>query len=83
MQIINIFFFYQEIYGEDFYLFGIYVSYFVQGLQGDYDRYIQVNVGCKYFDVYGGLEDIFEFRMGFDVKVNQWFVCVYMCVLFF
>lgn len=61
----------QETYGEDPYLSGTYASYFVQGLQGDHDRYIQANAGCKHFDAHGGPEDIPESRMGFDAKVSM------------
>lgn len=59
----------QETYGEDPFLTGTYASYFVQGLQGSHDRYIQANAGCKHFDAHGGPEDIPESRMGFNAKV--------------
>jgi beta-glucosidase len=59
----------QETYGEDPYLSGVYADYFVRGLQGDNDRYIQANAGCKHFDAHGGPEDIPVSRLGFDAKV--------------
>ncbi|XP_062594611.1 uncharacterized protein LOC134256035, partial [Saccostrea cucullata] len=60
----------QETYGEDPYLSGVYAHYFVQGLQGSNDRYIQANAGCKHFDAHGGPEDIPVSRMSFDAKVS-------------
>lgn len=62
--------YFQEMYGEDLFFFGELVVIFVKCLQGDDLIYIWVNVGCKYFDVYGGLENIFVFRFFFDVKVR-------------
>ena len=37
----------QETYGEDTYLNGVLAAAFVGGLQGESDRYLLTNAGCK------------------------------------
>ena len=44
--------------------------FFVRGLQGDDDRYIMTNAGCKHFDAYAGPENIPESRHSFNAKVG-------------
>lgn len=60
----------QETYGEDPYMSGELSRFFVSGLQGDDDRYIMTNAGCKHFDAYAGPENIPESRHSFDAKVE-------------
>ena len=59
----------QETYGEDPYMSGELSRSFVRGLQGDHDRYIMTNAGCKHFDAYSGPENIPESRHSFNAKV--------------
>lgn len=61
----------QETYGEDPYLSGQLSRAFVTGLQGDNERYILANAGCKHFDVHGGPENIPVSRFSFDAQVSQ------------
>lgn len=61
---------FQETYGEDPFLSGVYAEHFVKGLQGDNPRYIRANAGCKHFDVHGGPENIPVSRLSFDAKVS-------------
>ena len=58
----------QETYGEDPWLSGYLARAFVTGLQGNHSRYVEVNAGCKHFDVHGGPE---EGRYSFDAKVSE------------
>ena len=37
----------------------------------DDSRYVQVNAGCKHFDVHGGPENIPVSRFSFDAKVSE------------
>lgn len=61
----------QETYGEDPFLSGVMVTAYVKGLQGNHDRYIRANAGCKHFDAYGGPENIPSSRFSFDAKVTE------------
>ena len=36
----------------------------------DHPDYVEVNAGCKHFDVHGGPEDIPVNRFSFDAKVE-------------
>lgn len=58
----------QETYGEDPWLSGYLARAFVTGLQGNHSRYVEVNAGCKHFDVHGGPE---KGRYSFDAKVSE------------
>ena len=48
---------------------GVMAAAYVRGLQGNNDRYIRANAGCKHFDVYAGPENIPVSRFSFDAKV--------------
>ncbi|XP_035826175.1 xylan 1,4-beta-xylosidase [Aplysia californica] len=61
----------QETYGEDPYLTGVLVQYFVKGLQGPGTKYIMTSAGCKHFDAYAGPEDIPVTRFVFDAQVSD------------
>ncbi|XP_064392288.1 uncharacterized protein LOC135339960 isoform X2 [Halichondria panicea] len=61
----------QETYGEDPYLSGYLARAYVTGLQGDDERYVKANAGCKHFDVYGGPENIPISRFDFNAKVSE------------
>ncbi|XP_064628151.1 uncharacterized protein LOC135487892 isoform X2 [Lineus longissimus] len=58
----------QETYGEDPYMSGTLAEHFVHGLQGDHQRYIKANAGCKHFDAHSGPENIPVSRLSFDAK---------------
>lgn len=58
----------QETWGEDPYLTGQMATQFVHGLQGQHQRYVRVNAGCKHFDSHGGPE---AGRFGFNAVVWQ------------
>ena len=55
----------QETYGEDPYMSGVMAAEYVQGLQGDNDRYFRAIAGCKHFDAYAGPENIPTSRFSF------------------
>ncbi|KAK6170253.1 hypothetical protein SNE40_018689 [Patella caerulea] len=61
----------QETYGEDPYLSGMLAKYFIEGLQGDHDRYIRASTTCKHFDAYGGPENLPVSRQIFNAKVSE------------
>ncbi|GAB6026963.1 hypothetical protein CHUAL_013633 [Chamberlinius hualienensis] len=61
----------QESYGEDPYLSGQLARAYVEGLQGNNERYIRANAGCKHFDAYAGPEDVPEIRFSFDAIVSE------------
>ncbi|XP_064628150.1 uncharacterized protein LOC135487892 isoform X1 [Lineus longissimus] len=61
----------QETYGEDPYMSGTLAEHFVHGLQGDHQRYIKANAGCKHFDAHSGPENIPVSRLSFDAKVTM------------
>jgi len=65
----------QETYGEDPYLTGELAVAFVKGLQGNDDRYIRANAGCKHFAVYAGPENIPTSRLSFDARVRYVIIC--------
>ena len=50
---------------------GYYARVYVQGLQGDDERYVLANAGCKHFAAGAGPENG---RFGFDAQVRmiQW-----------
>ncbi len=58
----------QETYGEDPYLTGILGSAFIQGLQGDYPKYIKTAACAKHFAVHSGPE---EDRHSFNSVVSK------------
>ena len=60
---------FQETYGEDPFLSGQLAAAYVKGLQGDDDRYVLANAGCKHFAAYAGPEDTPPTRFAFDAKV--------------
>lgn len=68
VKFVNISF--EETYGEDPYLSGRLAASYVRGLQGNHERYIQANAGCKHYAAYGGPENIPESRHRFNAKVN-------------
>ncbi|XP_022105195.1 probable beta-D-xylosidase 2 [Acanthaster planci] len=64
----------QETYGEDPYLTGEMAKAFVrglQGLQGNFSRYLRTSAGCKHFDVHSGPENYPSSRYTFDAKVSE------------
>ena len=46
---------------------GMYARAYVHGLQGDNERYVLANAGCKHFAAGGGPENG---RFGFDAQVR-------------
>ena len=64
---------FQETYGEDPYLSGIYAKEFVHGIKGDHPRYLRANTICKHFDAYGGPENLPSSRLSFDAQVSLTF----------
>ncbi|CAF1187757.1 unnamed protein product [Didymodactylos carnosus] len=62
----------QETYGEDPYMSGVYASYYVRGLQGNNQRYLNTNGGCKHFDVHNGPENYPTSRFSFNSIVSEY-----------
>ncbi|ULC60708.1 glycoside hydrolase family 3 C-terminal domain-containing protein [Flaviramulus sp. BrNp1-15] len=58
----------QETYGEDPYLMSLMGKAFVNGLQGDNDKYLKTAACAKHYAVHSGPE---ELRHEFDAIVNQ------------
>ena len=58
----------QETYGEDPYLMSIMGKAFVNGLQGDHDKYLKTAACAKHYAVHSGPE---ELRHEFDAVANQ------------
>ncbi len=56
-----------ETYGEDPLLTGKIGKAFIQGLQGNHNKYLKVAAGAKHFAVHSGPENI---RHSFNAKVN-------------
>ena len=46
---------------------GMYARAYIHGLQGDNERYVLANSGCKHFAAGGGPENG---RFGFDAQVR-------------
>ena len=42
----------------------------------DHPRYIEVNTGCRHFDVHGGPENIPVSRITFNAKVCHTYLCM-------
>ncbi|CAF0980665.1 unnamed protein product [Didymodactylos carnosus] len=62
----------QETYGEDPYMSGVYASNYVRGLQGNHQRYLNTNGGCKHYDVHNGPENYPVSRFSFDAVVSEY-----------
>ena len=66
---LTILLFFQETYGEDPFLNGLYSQFYVKGLHGTHPRYVRTSSGCKHFDVHNGPENIPVSRFSFNAVV--------------
>ncbi|CAF0754927.1 unnamed protein product [Didymodactylos carnosus] len=61
----------QGIYGKESYMTGIYASYYVRGLPGNHQHYLNTNSGYKHWDVHSGSENNPTSRLLFNAIVSD------------